>query len=372
MKLVPNISNTRFRPARFTPSRIAGLIIGLILMISCTDQPVDQEEVELSFGNGVFIVNEGQFLASNASLSFYNPDSASIRNHVFRQVNQVPLGDVAHSMSIFRKEALVVVNNSGKIYRCSLRDLSFLGKITSLSSPRFILPIEGNNGTKAYISDLYSSQILVVNPLNGQRLDSIPIGNTRKSSEQMILHEDRLYVACWSFSDLILVLDTRNDQVIDSVFVGKQPNSMVLDKNKALWVLSDGGFAGSSYGQEASSLTRIDLETLEPERKKTWEDLRVSATDLCVNPTGDTLYLIAQDVFRFSTDMKGLEKPFINHRDRQFYALGVDPGDGTVYVSDAVDYQQNGWIFRYGSSGKLIDSVSVGVNPGYFCFTGKN
>ncbi len=342
------------------------------LIASCEQQPVDIEDGNLKFGNGVFIVNEGQFLSSNASISFYDPEADSVQNNIFYQSNQVPLGDVAHSMTLWEDEAYIVVNNSGKIYRTGLDDMKFRGKIAGLHSPRYTCLVStGTGSAKAYVSDLYSGQILVIDPHEEIVIDTIDIKGAagRLSSEQMLIHQGKLYVACWSFSNQVLVIDISTDQITDSIEVGKQPNSMVLDKNADLWVLSDGGFSGSPFGQEKASLTRVNLENHKAERKKTWDDIRVSPIDLCINTTGDSLYFIAEGVYKVSIEMEGTAEPLIGENGRQLYSLGIDPLDGTVYVGDAVDYQQDGWVYRYKSNGTMIDSFRVGLNPGYFCFS---
>ena len=339
---------------------------------SCEKQPVDTDNGGIIFERGVFIVNEGQFLSANASISFFDPIKDSVYNHIFYRANQVPLGDVAQSMSIRGENAFIVVNNSGKIYRVRRKDMTYQGKVTGLTSPRYI-EIEGNADlpSKAYVSDLYSGKIMVVDPLKGTVLDSIDVGASggRLSSEQMILHSGKLYVACWSFGRQVLVIDTSTDRLADSIEVGKQPNSMVMDKDGCIWVLSDGGFPFSSYGQEKASLTRVNLETMRAETMKIWDDIRVSPTDLCINGTGDSLYFISEGVYKVSLGMEGFDEALIREDGRQFYSLGIDPADGIIYIGDAVDYQQNGWVHRYSPKGTAIDSFRVGVNPGYFCFS---
>lgn len=349
---------------------IAAALLTTGFFSSCERQPVDYPESELKVSRGVFILNEGQFLSANASISWFDPRSDSLMNHVFYHANQAPLGDVAHSMTVWGDEVFTVVNNSGKIYRTKLADMEYSGKITGLTSPRYICPVDTDMGSKAYISDLYSGRILVVDPDDGNTLDSIDIRGpaNRSSTEQMLLIGDKLYAACWSYGQHIMVIDTRTDRIIDSIEVGKQPVSMVTDGTGKLWVLSDGGYEGSPGGQEKASLSCIDPQTNLAVKKKTWDDIRVSPSDLCVNTGGDSLYILAGDVYKVSLEMEGFSKPFVIGQDRQFYSLGVDPVDGTVYIGDAVDYQQDGWVYRYSPRGMTIDSFQVGVNPGHFCF----
>jgi DNA-binding beta-propeller fold protein YncE len=357
--------------------RYPAIIFILIVFISCLGlscerQPVDLGDGDFKFDRGVFIVNEGQFLAANASISFYDTEKDSVYKHIFYQANQVPLGDVAHSMIIWQDDAYIVVNNSGKIYRVNRYDMEYKGKMTGLSSPRYIAIVNTDQmNPKAYISDLYSGNIIITDPIEGTVLDSIDIRGSadRFSSEQMILHNGKLYIACWSYSRQVLVIDTETDRLLDSIELGKQPNSMVVDKHGYLWVLSDGGYPFSPYGQEKASLARVNLETHTVETMKTWDDIRVSPTDLCINHRGDSLYFISEGVYKVSLDMQGFDKALITENGRHIYSLGVDPSDGRVYVGDAVDYQQDGWVYRYSAAGSAIDSFRVGVNPGYFCFS---
>jgi hypothetical protein len=48
--------------------------------------------------------------------------------------------------------------------------------------------------------------------------------------------------------------------------------------------------------------------------------------------------------------------------------LTVDPLTDEVYIADAVDYTQQGKIYRYSASGELIDEFYVGIIPGAFCW----
>jgi hypothetical protein len=48
--------------------------------------------------------------------------------------------------------------------------------------------------------------------------------------------------------------------------------------------------------------------------------------------------------------------------------LTICPRTGDVYIADAIDYVQQGMVYRYSSDGVLIDSFYVGIIPGAFCW----
>ncbi len=62
------------------------------------------------------------------------------------------------------------------------------------------------------------------------------------------------------------------------------------------------------------------------------------------------------------------DNPTINEETRNYYALGVDPTRNEIYISDALDYNQNGIVFRYSASGDFISSFEAGIIPGCFGF----
>ncbi|MCK4749518.1 MAG: hypothetical protein KAT15_20835, partial [Bacteroidales bacterium] len=206
MRIMPNTGLLVFSFLCFTGS-------------SCEKQTAVIENDGFNFKKGVFIVNEGQFMSSNSSVSFFDTENDSLYNHVFYRSNQIPLGDVANSMSIWKDNGYIVVNNSGKIYRVDRNDMSFRGKVAGLVSPRYITVGEDDQGrSKAYASDLYSGMITVLDPQNDTVFNSINISGAgdRLSTEQMILYNGKLYVSCWSYGRQVLVIDISTDRLVDS------------------------------------------------------------------------------------------------------------------------------------------------------------
>ena len=51
-----------------------------------------------------------------------------------------------------------------------------------------------------------------------------------------------------------------------------------------------------------------------------------------------------------------------------YYALGVAPETGEIYVGDAIDYQQRSIIYRYSANGELLDTYTAGIIAGDFCW----
>jgi hypothetical protein len=337
---------------------------------------LDVQEVLLR--RGMIILNEGNFTYGNTSMSYYDIFSGKVENDVFYRQNGVPLGDVAHSAAFSNGLLYVVINNSGKVLvlnlgkYTTLKAFEYTGKITGLSSPRYVEII---SESKAYISDLYARKISVFDPQTLKLTGDIPTPGIsgeyyRHSTEQMIVYDSMVFTNCYNFDDQILIIDYRTDKVIDSIQVLKQPSSMVSDRNRKLWVLCDGGYEGSTFRDEYPGLMRIDLAT------RTIEKAFIFPANnwprrLCINGSRDTLYFINGDIWKMSVKAEMLpEESFIPADGKIFYSLGIDPVTSEIYAGDAIDFVQQGIIYRYNMEGIGVDTIRAGVNPGYIMFLG--
>ncbi|MEA3463459.1 MAG: YncE family protein [Bacteroidota bacterium] len=334
-----------------------------------TEQPADG----LPYG-GIFVYNEGNFMYGNASLTHYDPETMEVKDDVFFNTNGIPLGDVAHSMTIRDGLGYVVVNNSGRIYIFNTSTFELKGKITGLTSPRHIHFI---SETKAYVSDLYARSIAVVDPVSMEVTGAISVNNYISESyqhptEQMLQFDRFVYTNCWSYDDKVLVIDSDLDRVVDSIEVLKQPNSMVLDKYHSLWVLCDGGAEGNPYGNEEGGLLKIEAGSTEAQIIRKFSPGE-SPTDLRINGMGDTLYYINRDIYRYAVDAQSdpellIESPYGTNMMMGYYGLDVDPLSSEVYVADAIDFVQPGMIYRFTPEGIPVDTFRTGIAPGGFCF----
>ena len=216
--------------------------------------PLDEEAFATS-GRGVFITCEGNFTWDNASLSYYDPATRQLENEVFIRANGMKLGDVAQSMSLHDGRAYVVVNNSGAVYEIDPATFRLKGIIEGVVSPRYLL---FPNDTTLYVTDLYDPRITVVDSRTNRIRGHIQT-NGHKSTEQMVQWGDEVFVNCRSYDNKLLVIDTRTERLVDSISVGRQPSSLVIDRSGRLWTLTDGL-------NEPAILYRIDAATRRIER----------------------------------------------------------------------------------------------------------
>ena len=113
------------------------------------------EEFKVS-ESGLFICNEGNFQYGNASLTYYDPETGETQNEVFYRANAMKLGDVAQSMVVRNGIGWIVVNNSHVVFAIDTDTFREIGRITNLSSPRYIHFV---SDTKAYVPQIWDNII---------------------------------------------------------------------------------------------------------------------------------------------------------------------------------------------------------------------
>lgn len=334
-------------------------LLPLMLLVSCVkDKP--QEPVRsgttINPESKVLVVNEGGFGYNNADISIYDAASGSISDNYYRlRNNNDVMGDVCQSVCKFNNLYYLVMNNSHKITVVNAEGFAKSATINGFNSPRYLLPV---TYSKAYVSDLYASSLQIVDLNSNSITGSIPC---MSGTEEMAMLYNRAFVTC-SNSDYCYVINTTNDVITDSIPVGKNATSLVIDRYSKLWVLSGGN------SSEAGKLSRINPLTLQMELSLGF-GLSDSPNRLRINKTRDTLYYLNKGICRFLISGSQLpSSPLVNQGTKIYYGLGVNPKDYTVYASDAIDYVQKSKIEVYRPDGSFKTSFTAGIISNGFVF----
>ncbi|MFO8054857.1 MAG: hypothetical protein R6U19_06835 [Bacteroidales bacterium] len=351
------------QPALFPLSIIIWLIVW-----GCEDEFGEQHNENNNYSHmaGLFIVNEGNYGSGNGSVSFLNTQTNKMENELFYTANSRPLGDIPFDIQFIDGRAIISVNNAGKVEIVNLEDFSSLHTISGLSSPRFIEVI---NPSTAYVSDLESSKITILNPSAPYSPASMETG---KSTEAMAFDGTYLYATNWSEfyvqepNNSLMVIDPFSQTLVKTITVTKEPNSIVIDKNNHLWVLSSGGYMNDTY----PALHKIDPLSLQVLQTLEFETKNMAPSNLVMNASKDSLFFLNSHIYTMSVaDISLPKKPLIKSKGRNINSLAIDPEHNDLYFSNALDFQQKGWIIRCkGTGNKLSDSARAGIGPGNMRF----
>lgn len=333
-------------------------LISVVLFDSCVkDKPKVniQPEINVSSNNKIFVINEGPFQAGNGSISLYDGATGSVVEDYYKNQNDEELGNIVQSLSFINGKYYIVVNNSNKVVVCD-NQFKKISQIGELSSPRRIISISNQ---KAYVSDLYANAIGIIDLNQNKKVGSIScFGKT----EQMEMLYGKVYVTNTD-KKYVYVINASSDLIEDSVFVGLNASSLTIDKNDKLWVLSSGEGTG-----EAARLSKVN-----PANNKTEVFYEFNNSDspynLCLNKTKDTLYYLNNGVCRMPIESTALmNTPIIPKGTKNFYGLGINPNDYSIYVSDALDYMQKSNIYIYDVNGNQKSFFKAGIISNGFYF----
>ena len=378
-------------------NRLFLLLTLAVMMFSCKPEPIVPDE--FTVGSGVFVLNEGVFTSGNSSLTFYDPVADTAINYLFIRVNYdvvQSLGDVAQSLAMADGKLYIVVNNSNKIYKMDANtirlDTTQTFELNDFYSPREMHIVAPN---KAYVSDLIGKNLWIINPEDMTHTGSIAMG---KTTEKMVQVGSELYVSNWSYYyvdasshdsyNTVQVVDMNNDVKVAEIEVGKEPNSMAVDRNGHVWVLCEGRSWDAEYG-ESPTLWEIDpmLKTaqcrytfegfIDPE---TEEMMGYAATNMKADPQGRYLYVIVSEtdeygnsydseIRRFDVETMSFSETFsIPANGNTFYNMAVHPLSGEIYVSCISNPTSNGTVYRYTADGLLLSSFEAGLFPSAMLF----
>ena len=351
------------------------LILGIVMaFVSCGGDDPKPEETNIA--KGLFVLNEGTYTYASSSLTFYDPESDTVENNLFYRVNLAPLGDAANSMMIDETGMYIVVNSSKYIYKVDEKTMKYEAKLDGFTSPRHMLSINKN---KAYVSDLESTGLWIVDPETMQMAGFIETGNT---TEKMVRVGNEVVVTNWSnfyqpntSNSTIQFVNIETNQLVDEMNVTAEPHSIVLDKYNNIWVLCSGGYMPPCE----PALFCINPATRQIVKRFDFGEGDYPSS-MAIDKSGENLYILnggfgTLDLYKMSVDADALPTTaLVNSQQttdsspKSFSTVAVSPENGDIYITDVKDYVQNGDVLRYDNNGNYIGKFEAGIIPGAMMF----
>jgi len=185
------------------------------IWLGCSNNILKDEDINTSW---VFVANEGNFGASNGSISMIDDFG--------RVITIEEIGDVVQSLEVYNNKLIVLINNSHKIklYDISKDGLALPGIeiSTDNSSPREMVISNG----KLYFSNWATDDVKVFNLYNYVIEASIPVGD---NPEGLITDGIDIWVANSGENTVSKInIATYN---VDTINVGEGPQNLVLHNN---------------------------------------------------------------------------------------------------------------------------------------------
>jgi YVTN family beta-propeller protein len=345
-------------------------IFSIVLFLSIAgcvaDDPIIPPTGNPVATKGIFVLNEGGFTKSNASLSLFVPDSQKVYDDIFFAANNRPLGDVANDIVIHENKAYIVVNNSHKIEVLSTETHASLGTMqVPGNSPNKIAIV---SAAKGYITNLYKGTVTVFNPttLTIIRAD-IGVG---QNPQGLIAANGKIYVcnSGYGSDSTVTVIDIGKDSVMKTITVGHGPTDIGIDADGDLFVRCTGYMDWSNPGKD----TPGRIVVIDPKTDSVVSAIPMSLenyghlSSMAVTKKGIGFVVVKNGIAKFETASNSIIEPRFS--SIAGYAISYDESEEKLYVTDAKDFVRNGMIYGIDNNGVTRDSAIVGIIPGTIAF----
>ena len=347
--------------------RILSLMIAAVVLAGCTkDDPVVPSVTLPAAVRGVYVVNEGGFGKSTATLSFYVPDSGKVYADVFFAANKRSLGDVGNDIALYDGKAFIVVNNSHKIEIISTETHLSLGTIDLAGNSPNKITIASSS--KAYVSNLYKGSVTSFDPATyAVKKATIPVG---QSPQGLAVASGKVFVcnSGYGYDSTISVIDVTKDSVVKTIPVLRSPTDIGVTAEGTIVVICNGlTDYTNSANDTPGGIVFIDPATLTVMKTVTLPLASYGHPgELAVSTSGYGLTVVKNGVLKFDTKSGAIFSDAFLHRTP--YSLAVDDLSGRIYTGDAKDYDSNGSVVVFSAAGAPVDSFTVGIIPGSFGF----
>ncbi|MFZ9044948.1 MAG: YncE family protein [Cyclobacteriaceae bacterium] len=327
---------------------LALLMLGLIIACNREDpEPVGE------FDNGILVLNEGAFLAGNASVSFIDAEG-EVSTSAFSDANEgLALGDVAQSMIETDHHFIIIVNNSNHLFALNKSDLSIDYAIETLLLPRHVATNKDTGFVTEWVSFTEEGRVTAFDLSSGEILAQQVAGF---GAEFPLLDDGKLYVTN-SFESTLTILDQETLSILAEIQTGPSPTQLVKTDNGNLLVVCTADFDENFAPANNGVIQQISNDEI-----AITVNLNINVGARIAIERNSIFYFAGSSVYEFVTEEDQINQVLSDDKVTGYYTISIDE-TGSIYMSDNKGFQGVGEIIKY-TAGGLRDKVySVGIGP---------
>lgn len=337
--------------------------------------------------SGFYLLNEGNMGSNKATLDYFDYATGEYRRNIFADVNpDVPkeMGDVGNDLQIYGSRMYAVINCSNKIEVMEAATARRIGQV-DIPNVRYIAFHEGYAYATSYAGPVQINPdyeqlgyVAKIDTATMQVVDRCLVGF---QPDQLEILDGKIYVAnsggymVPNYENTVSVIDLGSFTVTETIPIAINLHHIKADSKGCLWITSRGDY----YDADAA-LYCYDTRKRRLVKKL---DVPVSSMDL----VGDSLYVVSTQWSYVSmsnqitygiVDVNTMEKVTDNFitdgtesKIKIPYMVKVNPLTKEIFVSDARNYVNPGYLHCYSPEGVLKWSVRTGDIPAHLAFLGK-
>lgn len=334
-------------------------------LVGCKEDPPapgtsDVQKLE----NGMLVLCEGLFQHNNSSVSWVELPGGNSIGNFFETKTTRGLGDTGNDMAQYGSKIYIVVNVSSTIEVMRASDFLPVKQIEMMDGgqpkqPRSMAFANGN----VYVS-CFDGYVDVIDTATLTVTERIAVG---ANPEGVAIANNKLYVANsggLNFPNVdttVSVINLASHTELTKVTVGPNPGGVLANDAGDVFVIARG-----DYGAVPSRLRKIDSGTDQVVNNTYTFDISgmapMNSTDMIVyDATGIRR-------FNFQADAIDFTYPLNMSEIHTLYGVVYHPSEQNLYVLDAMGYTNQGFVRKFSTSGNLISSYQVRLNPSKILF----
>lgn len=315
----------------------------------------------------LYVINEGAFGNSNASVTLYNPEGQSVTQNVFATANGRALGDIAAHSQILDGKLYILVSNSNKIEIVDPQSFSSLGTILfeedEASSPMHFVIVDG----MMYLANLFSNFVTVLDLESKEVVDTIEVGF---SQESIAYSNGNLYVVITSFGDgnTVAVVDLNTGERSGIIEVHDNPRRILTDSQGYVWVVCAGDFGFDddwNYDPDLETFGEIHIINPQTNEVETIIETGGHPSTFVIMESEGRGYLLNSGIQ--VVDL--IEKEVLEDKlsETLYYSLGLWTGDEPFLFGGKVeDFSSAGSVDILSLTGELQHTFTAGIGPAIY------
>lgn len=372
-----------------------GLMAYMMILTGCRQEiiiyPPEEEQKGDTITNewvGFYLLNEGNMGSNKASLDYYDYPTATYTRNIYAEANPTvvkDLGDVGNDIKIYGSRLYAVINVSNKIEVMDAATATRIGQI-DVPNCRYLRFKDGYGYVTSYAGpvkiDPDYKQIGYVAKFDTATLQIVDTCYVGFQPDELEIIGNKMYVAnsggymVPNYENTVSIIDLSSFKETGRIEVANNLHHLRADAHGGLWVSSRG-----DYYDQPSRLYYIDSAT---------DEMTDSVMTGCSNMwlDGDSLYIYSTE-FSYETYETTITYGIVDVTSRQLvtrnfitdgtendivtpYGIMVHPITKDIYLTDAGNYVTPGYLYCYGANGIKKWKVRAGDIPAHFALLKKN
>lgn len=332
---------------------------------------------------GFYLLNEGNMGSNKATLDYFDFTKGIYHRNIYAEANPnvvKELGDVGNDITVYGSKLYAVINVSNFIEVMDAKTAKHIGKI-EIPNVRYVECHAGKLYASAYVAPVefdQNARVGAVYEVDTTTLKVERMCTVGYQPEEMVITDGKLYVANSggymfpNYDRTISVVDLETFKEEKKIDVAINLHRLRLTSTGEILVTSRGDY----YNVESS------VYFVDPKRDEVVDHLRLPLSQLDI--VGELAYFYSV-AYSYLTQKNTITYGVLNTRTKEVvsrnfikdgtqedikipYGVRVNPVNGDIYVTDALDYVTPGTLYCYDKYGMLRWKVDTGDIPGHIAF----